>query len=231
MTAIRKSEREDLQRLIRQREKALKSAAKQRSTELLADFENQMGAEYRFDDDAVWGEAARSAQVEVDKAQVRVAARCAELGIPREFAPSFRLEWRHRGYGNILEERRKELRRMAQTRIEAIEQAAIVKIELDSVDAQTELATSGLSSEAARSFLERLPSIASLMPALSFEQIAGPADPPVAAQLVSPGALRQRRYRERHRNAQVTSQASLEDRGNERQNGLSVGDLFQDGQP
>src|ERR1700730_3322348 len=49
-----KSEREDLQRLVRQREKVLKSAAKQRSTEVVADFENQMGQEYSFDDDHVW---------------------------------------------------------------------------------------------------------------------------------------------------------------------------------
>ena len=41
-----RAEREDLQRLVRQREKVLRSAAKQRSAELLADFENQMGSEY-----------------------------------------------------------------------------------------------------------------------------------------------------------------------------------------
>jgi hypothetical protein len=49
-----KGEREDLQRLVRQREKVLKSAAKQRSADLLADFENQMGQEYSFDQDEVW---------------------------------------------------------------------------------------------------------------------------------------------------------------------------------
>jgi hypothetical protein len=43
MNAMLKSEREDLQRLVRQREKVLKSAARQRSVDLLADFENQMG--------------------------------------------------------------------------------------------------------------------------------------------------------------------------------------------
>src|SRR5262245_35086050 len=51
--AMTKGEREDLQRLIRPREKVLKSAAKQRSAELLADFENQMGSEFSFDDDAI----------------------------------------------------------------------------------------------------------------------------------------------------------------------------------
>ena len=38
-----KGEREDLQRLVRQRKKVLKSAAKQRSSDPLADFENQLG--------------------------------------------------------------------------------------------------------------------------------------------------------------------------------------------
>ena len=35
------------------------------------------------------------------------------------------------------------------------------------------------------------------MPRLSFDEIAGEAAPPIAEQLVSPNALRQRRYRER----------------------------------
>ena len=52
-----KGEREDLQRLIRQRGKAQKSAAKLRSRNLLAEFENQIAAEYSFDDDAVWAAA------------------------------------------------------------------------------------------------------------------------------------------------------------------------------
>ena len=53
-TTMTKSEREDLQRLIRQREKVQKSAGKLRSRELLADFENQLSAEFSFDDDAIW---------------------------------------------------------------------------------------------------------------------------------------------------------------------------------
>jgi hypothetical protein len=38
-----RGERDDLQHLLRRREKVLTSAAKQRSAELLADFENQLG--------------------------------------------------------------------------------------------------------------------------------------------------------------------------------------------
>jgi vacuolar-type H+-ATPase subunit H len=74
MSSMTKYEREDLQRLVRQREKVLKSAAKQRSAEVLADFENQMGQEFRFDQDEVWAEASRLAEAAVSKAQEQIKA-------------------------------------------------------------------------------------------------------------------------------------------------------------
>ncbi len=197
-----KGEREDLQRLIRQREKVLKSAAKQRSSELLADFENQLGSIYSFDDDAVWKEAARIAGEEAAKADAKVAARAAQLGIPKDFAPKCSFSWYGRGENGV-EKRRIELRKMAATRISAIEAKAITEIELGCLEAQTSIAASGLTSEAARAFLDHLPKLEDLMPALSYEQVAGEAKPPITEQLTSPNALRQRRFRERHRN--VTS--------------------------
>ncbi len=195
--AISRSEREDLQRLIRQRDRVLKSAAKQRSAELLADFENQMGGQYHAEDDPIWAEVCKTAEQVVAKAQQQVAARCRELGIAKQFAPSLDIGWMHRGYGNALTQRRTEMRRMAQSQIAAIEAKALVEIELSCLQAQEALALSGLTSEAAKQFVERLPSVEALMPALSFSSIAGEADPPTAEQLVTPGALRQRRYRER----------------------------------
>jgi len=194
-----KSEREDLQRLVRQREKVLKSAAKQRSTEVLADFENQMGQEYSFDDDHVWAEAAKIANATVSKAQEQIKVRCREIGIPDRFAPSISLGWHHRGYGNSLKERRDELRKMAQTAVEAQEQKAKTQIELSCLNAQEKLALAGLTSDAARGFIEALPSIADLMPRLSFAEIAGESKPPVAERLVSSNALRQQRHRERQK--------------------------------
>jgi hypothetical protein len=195
--AMTKGEREDLQRLIKQRERVLKSAAKQRSAELLADFENQMGSEFSFDDDAVWTKATRDAEAEVARAKQHIAMRCRELGIPDQFAPTLTLSWASRGYGNSIETRKRELRGMAMTKIEAIESKAITEIELSCLQTQTELALAGLTSEGACGFLERLPAIETLMPRLSFAEVAGEADPPVAEQLISPNALRQRRYRER----------------------------------
>ena len=202
--AMTKGEREDLQRLVRQRERVLKSAAKQRSADLLADFEYQLGAVYSYDSDQIWAEATRLAKQELEKAKAKIAARAAELGIPKTFAPSLSLSWCERG-SNAVKERRAELRKMATTRIMAIEAKAIVEIDVASVEAQTRIASSGLTSETARAFLDSLPKLETLMPALSYEEVAGKAAPPLAEQLTSPGALRQRRYRERQRDARVTS--------------------------
>ena len=208
--AITKSEREDLQRLVRQREKVLKSAAKQRSAELLADFENQMGQCYSFDEDETWAAAVNAAEQEVAKARARVAARCVELGIPKQFAPDLDVEWFSRGE-NAVKQRRDELRRMAVTRIEAIERDAITKIEMTSLEAQTRLAMAGLTSQAAQQFLSELPPVEKLMPLLSFAEMSGEAEPPIAEQLVSPGALRQRRYREKQKQLKADTPSVPED--------------------
>ena len=199
MSMMIRSEREDLQRLVRQRERVLKSAAKQRSADLIADFENQMGSEYSFDQDEVWTKAQQAAEREVKKAQGVIAARCRELGIPDRFAPSLNLYWSHRGYDNSVPRRKAELRQMARTRIAAEEQKAVVEIEASCLEAPTQLALAGCTSEIARTFVESLPAIETLMPRLSYAAVAGEADPPVAEQLIMPNALRQRRFRERQR--------------------------------
>jgi hypothetical protein len=124
--------------------------------------------------------------------------------------PGLELGWRCRGENDV-KKRREELRKVAVSRIAAIEQAAIVQIELSSVTAQTEIATHGLTSDVARAFLEHLPRVEDLMGPLNFQEIAGEAEPPIVEQLVSPTALRQRRYRDRHRNAAVTSQRNEND--------------------
>lgn len=72
MSAITRHELEDLQRLIRQREKVLKSAAKQRSAAMLADFENQMGQRFSFNQDEVWAEASKVAHAAVAKANEQI---------------------------------------------------------------------------------------------------------------------------------------------------------------
>ena len=85
MTAkpMTKGEREDLQRLIRRREQVLKSAAGQRSAELLADFEQQLASIYGFDQDEVWEQAYRAAREAAQEAAGTIAQRCEKLGPPQ----------------------------------------------------------------------------------------------------------------------------------------------------
>jgi hypothetical protein len=167
-----KGERDDLARLIRQRERVMKTAAVQRSAELLADFERQMGSIYAFDQDETWKAAHAAAKESVDAATREIERRCQELGIPKEFAPGLNLLWYGRGE-NALKSRREELRRMAKTRIEAMAAAARTAIETHSVDAQTQLLAGSLTSDAAREFLAQMPKVQDLMPALDATTIKG----------------------------------------------------------
>ena len=69
------------------------------------------------------------ANAAIAEASRRIADHSRELGIPPEFAPDVYMGWSGRGQ-NGSKERRAELRKVAQTRIAALEADAIVKIEL-----------------------------------------------------------------------------------------------------
>jgi len=168
--AMTKSEREELGRLVRQRERVLKTMAKQRSAELLAEFERQMAQRYHYDQDQTWNAAHQAAREAVDAAREQVEARCAELGIPKQFAPNLQVYWWDRGE-NAVKERRGELRKVATSRIAALEKAAIVEIERQSLQAQIKLAEHMLSSEAAQEFLASMPTVEELMPPLELQSI------------------------------------------------------------
>lgn len=168
--AMTKGEREDLLRLVRQRERVLKSAASQRSAELIADFEKKITDKYPFHSDETWKKAKEIAEAAVKEADAMIAERAKELGIPEEFRPSIRHVYFERGEG-AMKERAAELRRLAKRQIEAAEQQARVEIERMSVNTQTEIIANGLSSDAAKAFLAQLPTVEKLMPVLELEKI------------------------------------------------------------
>lgn len=147
-----KAERSDLLSLIKKREKVMKTMASERSAEMVAEFEAQAAQIYSFDDDATWANAKREAEAAVIAAQQVIAERCRQLGIPKEFAPGVEMAWHGRGQ-NAVRWRMTELRRVAKKRIEAIEAEAISRIERMSLDAQAELLSQGLDTEAAQAFL------------------------------------------------------------------------------
>lgn len=161
-----KAERTDLLSLIKKREKVMKTMASERSAQMVAEFEAHAAKIYSFNDDAVWKKAKEDGEQAVKVAQRLVEKQCAALGIPREFAPSLRIEWHGRGE-NAFGWRMTELRRAAKKRIEAIEAGACSRIERMSLDAQAELLSNGLDTDAARAFLDAAKAdMVSLMPSL-----------------------------------------------------------------
>jgi hypothetical protein len=189
MSAMTRAERVDLQRLVRQREKVLKSAAKQRSAELIADFENQMGSEYSFDQDETWAEAQKVAEREVKKAQALIAARAASLVSLIVSRRTSRCVGTAEAMTTLSTSGRSNCAAWRR-QFSAVEQKAIVKIETSCLDAQTKLALAGCTSDMATGFVKSLPAVESLTPRLSYDEIAGEAEPPVAEQLISLNALR-----------------------------------------
>lgn len=165
-----KREREDLAALVRRREKLAKAAAKQRAAELLADAEAKLSDRFRSEDER-WREAVAVAKAAVAEANRTIQARCEEIGVPEALRPSLVVSWYDRGE-NMLPARRAELRRAAATRIAAMEQAARTEIKRRSVEVQTQLVAGGLTSGAARSFLETMPTATDLMPTLGEEELA-----------------------------------------------------------
>lgn len=170
-----KSERTELGQLIRKRERVMKAQATERAAQMLAEFDTQCAQLYSFDDDEVWKQATDEAEKVVAEANATIKARCKKLGIPAEFSPSLGFGWIERGQ-NAVASRRAELRRMAKSRITAIERETQTKIERISLSAQTEVIANGLVSADARKFLEQMPSLEVLMPAIDVKQMKQIAD-------------------------------------------------------
>lgn len=170
MVSMTKGERDQLLQLIKKRERVMKVKAAERSALLLAEFDAQSAKVHHWDEDVVWAKVKEEADKAIEQAQIAIAARCAEIGIPVEFAPGLQMFWHGRGH-NAAADRRAELRRAAKSRVEAIEKEALSKIEAMSLDAQTEIISKGLESDAAKAFLEKMPALDTLMPSVHVSEI------------------------------------------------------------
>jgi hypothetical protein len=157
-------ERSDLAALIRKREKVAKSRTAHVKAERLADFEVQLASVFAAEDER-FSDLNTFAQEVEKRANEELERRCAELGIPAHFRPGLHLNWMGRGE-NATSERRAELRRVAQSRADADQKKAIEHIEFASLEAQEELLRDGLTTSAAREYIERLPTPEQLLPSL-----------------------------------------------------------------
>jgi hypothetical protein len=168
-TRMTKTEREELRKVVRSRAKVARGDAEARASELLADFERQIAAQYPENHPA-WADLTVHAEQEVAKIDVQIAGICQRMGIPPEFRPRISVAWYGRGE-NAVKERREELRRVAKAEAAVLVKSARAEIDRAESVLLTELAIGGLESDQARAFFERLPSPEQLMPALTLARI------------------------------------------------------------
>lgn len=169
-TKLKAQEAHDLSMLIKERTKVLKHHVEEQAARLLADFEREMAAIYKFDDNEIWKAAAEKARGACHAAQKAVEKECERLGIPKNFAPSIDAVWTGRGE-NALANRRVELRRVAKTAIDAMVKAAITKIEHQGLDLRTQIVAMCVLSPDARLFLESLSPVSESMQSIRFADI------------------------------------------------------------
>lgn len=166
---MKSSERAELSKLARLRFRLLRRNLVVQGDEQLAHVEQQLAAEYP-EDDPRWEEITEAAREAVMKADAAVAKRCREIGIPESFRPRHAV-WYDRG-DNAFKERRAELRRVAQAKIEAAVGRAQIEVDRAEVALLTKLTAAGLCSEDGVKFLETdMPNIERLMPKLSLPEL------------------------------------------------------------
>ncbi|MGI8752146.1 MAG: hypothetical protein ACR2MN_07515 [Acidimicrobiales bacterium] len=166
---LTRRDRDDLAKVARMRTKVAVAGIAEQQAALLADVEAQLSAIYRFDDKA-WADIVKATREMVAEADAKIAAICEERGIRPEFRPGISSGFYGRGE-NAIAKRRAELRKAAQTRIDAAAKRAKAAIEARSVEVQTELIAGGLSGDDARAFLATIPSADQLMPKVTVAEL------------------------------------------------------------
>lgn len=167
---LSRNETHDLSMIIKERAKVLRAHCAEQAAACMADFERKLAAEYSWESDEIWKAATEKAQDVVRDMQAKIAERCADLGIPRTFAPRIALSWENRGE-NASSRRRSELRRVAESAIDAMTKAAITKIEKQALDLRTQIVGMGLMSADAKMFLESLAPVEEAMRVLDFREV------------------------------------------------------------
>jgi hypothetical protein len=167
---LSRQETHDLSMIIKDRSKVLKAEVGRLASRHKADFEAQLATSYKWEEDDIWKEATEKAMEIVAQSQQMIEQRCLKLGIPVRYAPRLGISWQGRGE-NALNERRAELRRVAEAQNEAMAADAMVKIEKQSLDLRTQVVAMGVLSDNAKVFLESLAPVEEAMRALEFSDV------------------------------------------------------------
>jgi len=170
-TGMTKGERDELAKITRQRGRVAKSRVEAVKAELLADIESKLSAEFNREDE-MWRDAVKIAEQAVADANAHIARVCEERDIPADFRPSVNMLWSIRGR-NVDPARRAELRKLAAARVDHIAKSAKLTIEAQEADTLVALYAGGLTSDAAREFLEAMPDPRTLMPTIELDELRG----------------------------------------------------------
>jgi hypothetical protein len=167
--AMTRQERTLLSQVARQRARAAKSSVAHRKAQLLADYEEQSSAQYAMQD-AAWAEVVAEGRRAIEAANLRIRQVCEERNIPAELAPSIGTYWSPRGE-TADPKRRVELRKLAERQVDAAARQALAGIDRAEADVQVELLTGALTTDAARAFLDSIPTPEGLMPSLRLDEL------------------------------------------------------------
>jgi hypothetical protein len=163
------AERSELAKLVRLRSKVAKNEVMATIAVRLAQFEAQVATRYdKFDEH--WAALSLEADKKIEQLDGELAKRCEALGIPARFRPQLEVSWYHRGE-NASKERRAELRRVAESKLQAQAMRAKADIERREVDLITQIVQEGLDSERAKAFLDAMPTVNQLMPELALNAV------------------------------------------------------------
>ena len=136
-----------------------------------AEFQAQLARIYSWDENDIWKAATEAANECTRQCSERIAAECDKLGIRAGAAAEYQGRTGTDAAKPPVAQRRAELTKVANTRIDQHLKETIHAIQRASVEIQTQLVAEGLTSAGAKAFLESMPTPAQLMPIVTVEEI------------------------------------------------------------
>jgi hypothetical protein len=169
---MKQSEIKHVSQALRARVKAARATIVALGPKLKATFEAEVTRRYPAKGDPVWQDAMKKLDRATEEQRARVADRCEELGIPHRFRPDISgphwSDWHDcQGYKGL----RAELCRVAYLQTDDMLKTRLAEMERDSADIQFEIASNGCVTDAAKTFMARLPSIDAMIPAITIDQV------------------------------------------------------------
>lgn len=173
--SMSKSERTELQRLVRQRFKLLREEVRGRQAEMAAEIDHAVVAKHQ-DRDEARAEVQRTVNRITEKANAEVDETIKAAGYNRTGSAS---GWYSSPIIRWGDDGRHEQRRALVSDLEAKVKQAHLRLDREEVDLLQALAIGALESDEAREFLGRIPTVAELVPASRMEELeASLADTP-----------------------------------------------------